>query len=105
MAKKVEQKEISVEDKLRALYDLQLVDSRLDEIRNTRGELPLEVEDLGDDIIQMETRIKKIDAEIDDLQSEIKNKKKSIETAEALIKKYTKQQDSVRNNQIGRAYV
>lgn len=98
MAKKVEQKEISVEDKLRALYDLQLVDSRLDEIRNTRGELPLEVEDLGDDIIQMETRIKKIDAEIDDLQAEIKNKKESIKTAEALIKKYTKQQDSVRNN-------
>ena len=42
------------------MYDLQLVDSRLDEIRNTRGELPLEVEDLGDDIIQMETRIKKL---------------------------------------------
>lgn len=98
MAKKVEQKEMSVEDKLRALYDLQLVDSRLDEIRNTRGELPLEVEDLSDDVIQMETRTKKIDAEIEELQAEIKVKKESIKTSEALIKKYTKQQDNVRNN-------
>ena len=50
-------KELSVEEKLRALYDLQLIDSRLDEIRNTRGELPLEVEDLSDDVAQLETRI------------------------------------------------
>lgn len=98
MAKKVEQKEMSVEDKLRALYDLQLVDSRLDEIRNTRGELPLEVEDLSDDVIQMETRMKKIDAEIEELNAEIKVKKEAIKASEALMKKYTKQQDNVRNN-------
>ncbi|MFA7448608.1 MAG: hypothetical protein WCY77_09245 [Weeksellaceae bacterium] len=98
MAKKVEQKEMTVEQKLRALYDLQLVDSRLDEIRNTRGELPLEVEDLSDDVIQMETRVKKIDDEIKELEAEIKTKKEAIKASEALMKKYTKQQDNVRNN-------
>ena len=54
MAKK---KEISVEEKLRALYDLQLIDSRIDEIRNVRGELPLEVEDLEDEVAGLNTRI------------------------------------------------
>jgi len=98
MAKTVQTKEMSVEEKLRALYDLQLIDSRLDEIRNTRGELPLEVEDLSDDVAQMETRILKIDDEIKELDAEIKLKKESIKNSEALIKKYTKQQDNVRNN-------
>lgn len=98
MAKKTEQKEMSVEEKLRALYDLQLVDSRLDEIRNTRGELPLEVEDLSDDVAQMQKRIQKMDVEIQEWNSEIKSKKESIKASEALIKKYTKQQDNVRNN-------
>lgn len=98
MAKTVQQKEASVEEKLRALYDLQLIDSRLDEIRNTRGELPLEVEDLSDDVAQMETRISKIDEEIAELEGEIKLKKEAIKNSEALMKKYTKQQDNVRNN-------
>ncbi len=98
MAKKDQQKEMSVEEKLRALYDLQLIDSRLDEIRNTRGELPLEVEDLSDDVAQMETRIQKIDDEIKELDGEIKLKKEAIKNSEALIKKYAKQQDNVRNN-------
>ena len=98
MAKKDQQKEMSVEEKLRALYDLQLIDSRLDEIRNTRGELPLEVEDLSDDVAQMETRIQKIDEEINELDGEIKLKKEAIKNSEALMKKYTKQQDNVRNN-------
>lgn len=91
-------KEMSVEEKLRALFDLQLIDSRLDEIHNTRGELPLEVEDLKDDVIQMETRIQKIVDETKGLEEEIKLKKEVIKNAEALIKKYTKQQDNVRNN-------
>ncbi|MDD3459049.1 MAG: hypothetical protein PHO74_06195 [Weeksellaceae bacterium] len=98
MAKKVQQKEMSVEEKLRALYDLQLIDSRLDEIRNTRGELPLEVEDLGDDVAQMETRIQKIEDDIKNLENNIKSRKEDIKASEALIKKYTKQQDNVRNN-------
>lgn len=98
MAKKTEQKEMSVEEKLRALYDLQLVDSRLDEIRNTRGELPLEVEDLSDDVAQMEKRIQKMDVEIQEWNVEIKSKKEAIKASEALMKKYAKQQDNVRNN-------
>ncbi len=91
-------KELSVEEKLRALYDLQLIDSRLDEIRNTRGELPLEVDDLSDDVAQLETRIQKVVDETKGLDEEIKLKKEAIKNAEALIKKYTKQQDNVRNN-------
>ena len=91
-------KELSVEEKLRALYDLQLIDSRLDEIRNTRGELPLEVDDLSDDVAQMETRIQKVVDETKGLDEDIKLKKEAIKNAEALIKKYTKQQDNVRNN-------
>jgi predicted nucleic acid-binding Zn-ribbon protein len=98
MAKKDQQKEMSVEEKLRALYDLQLIDSRLDEIRNTRGELPLEVEDLSDDVAQMETRIQKIDEEIKELDGEIKLKKEAIKNSETLMKKYAKQQENVRNN-------
>ncbi len=89
---------MTVEEKLRALYDLQLIDSRLDKIRETRGELPLEVEDLSDDVAQMETRIRKIDDEINGLENEVKSRKDAIKSSEALIKKYTKQQDNVRNN-------
>ena len=63
MAKK---KELSIEDKLRSLYDLQLIDSRIDEIRNVRGELPLEVEDLEDDIAGLNTRLEKIQSEVSD---------------------------------------
>jgi len=91
-------KELSVEEKLRALYDLQLIDSRLDEIRNTRGELPLEVDDLSDDVAQLETRIQKVVDETKGLDEDIKLKKEAIKNAETLIKKYTKQQDNVRNN-------
>lgn len=98
MAETKNSKELSVEEKLRALYDLQLIDSRLDEIRNTRGELPLEVEDLNDDVLQMEKKISKVDDEIAALEGEINQKKEAIVNAEALIKKYTKQQDNVRNS-------
>jgi hypothetical protein len=55
-------KELSVEDKLRAIYDLQLIDSRIDEIRNVRGELPLEVEDLEDEVAGLSTRSDKLKA-------------------------------------------
>ena len=96
MAKKV--KENTVEYKLRTLYSLQLIDSRLDEIRNTRGELPLEVEDLEDDIVGLNTKVDKIKTEISVLEGSINEKKTGIKDAEASIKKYNKQQDSVRNN-------
>ena len=76
MAKKTV--EISVEEKLRALYDLQIIDSRLDEIRNTRGELPIEVEDLEIEIEGLNKRAQKFENEIKDLNDEINNKKEGI---------------------------
>jgi len=66
--------EISVEEKLRALYDLQIIDSRLDEIRNTRGELPIEVEDLEIEIEGLETRAEKFHAEIKDQNDQYKKR-------------------------------
>lgn len=95
MAKKTE---VTVEDKLRALYDLQLIDSRIDEIKNTRGELPLEVQDLEDEIEGLNTRLTNFNNDIENLETSIKNRKQSIEEANALIKKYTTQQKNVRNN-------
>jgi len=95
MAKK---KESTVEEKLRALFDLQLIDSRVDEIRNVRGELPLEVEDLEDEVAGMSTRLDKMNADLAVIEDSIKEKKNLIEEAKSLIKKYTAQQDNVRNN-------
>ena len=95
MAKKTE---ITVEEKLRALFDLQLIDSRIDKIRDIRGELPLEVEDLEDELAGMTTRLDKLVDGIEVVENDISNKKNQIEEAKVLIKKYTKQQDNVRNN-------
>ena len=90
--------EITVEEKLRTLYDLQLIDSRIDEIRNVRGELPLEVEDLEDEVAGMNTRLDKLKADLEVIEEQIKEKKNNIEESKGLIKKYTTQQDNVRNN-------
>ena len=95
MAKKVE---FSVEDKLRALYDLQLIDSRVDKIRSVRGELPLEVEDLEDEVAGLELRVSKIHEELDQCSEEIKSKQNTTEHAKSMIKKYNDQQKNVRNN-------
>ncbi|WP_299337253.1 C4-type zinc ribbon domain-containing protein [uncultured Psychroserpens sp.] len=95
MAKKAE---ASVEDRLRALYDLQLIDSRVDEIRNVRGELPLEVQDLEDEVEGLNTRLEKLATNLELIDDQIKSKKNLIEEAKALIKKYTEQQKNVRNN-------
>src|SRR5690606_23851313 len=91
-------KEVTVEEKLRALYDLQLIDSHIDKIRNVRGELPLEVEDLEDEIAGLETRIGKINEEVSELDTEIKNKKNLIKDSQEKISKYETQQKNVRNN-------
>lgn len=91
-------KELNVEDKLRALYDLQLIDSRIDEIKNTRGELPLEVEDLEDEIEGLKTRLSTFNNDVENIETSIKNRKNTIEEAKALIKKYNTQQKNVRNN-------
>lgn len=91
-------KEVSVEEKLRALYDLQLIDSRIDAMKLMRGELPLEVEDLEDDIAAYETRLEKLDEQMKDFDTDIANKKLGIDEAKTHITKYTKQQEKVRNN-------
>lgn len=95
MAKKAE---LSVEDRLRALYDLQLIDSRVDEIRNIRGELPLEVRDLEDEVEGLSTRLEKLNGGLSMVDDDIKSKKNLIEEAKSLIKKYAEQQKNVRNN-------
>ena len=91
-------KELSVEEKLRALYDLQLIDSRIDEIRNVRGELPLEVEDLEDEVAGLTTRLEKLQNDLVTIETSIKEKKNAIENHQVAIKKYSEQQKDVRNN-------
>ena len=95
MAKKTE---ITIEDKLRALYDLQLIDSHIDEIKSMRGELPLEVEDLEDEVEGLKTRAEKLNDDLETINTKVSNKKNVIEDAKALIKKYAEQQKNVRNN-------
>ncbi|MBK5208061.1 MAG: hypothetical protein JJE44_00990 [Flavobacteriaceae bacterium] len=91
-------KEVTVEEKLRALYDLQLIDSRIDEIKSVRGELPLEVEDLEDEVVGLNKRLVNLDEEVTVLKKEITDKKLVIDEANTLVKKYTEQQKKVRNN-------
>jgi len=103
MAKKasatvVNPKEMTVEEKLRALYDLQLIDSKIDRIRTVRGELPLEVQDLEDEIVGLDTRINKLKGELAAVEAEISNRKNAIKDSQALIKKYEQQQANVRNS-------
>ncbi|MER3373484.1 MAG: hypothetical protein RIM83_02495 [Allomuricauda sp.] len=91
-------KESTVEEKLRALYDLQLIDSRVDEIRNVRGELPLEVQDLEDEVLGLKTRLDKLKTDVETINFEITAKKNLIEESKTLIKKYAEQQKNVRNS-------
>ena len=95
---KVENKDIPVEEKLKALYELQLVASEIDKIKILRGELPLEVQDLEDEIAGLQTRIENFKADIKAAADAVKNRKADIENAKALIEKYKAQQDNVRNN-------
>lgn len=93
-----DKKEIPVEDKLKALFELQAIDSEIDKIRILRGELPLEVRDLEDEIEGLQTRVKNFEDEIKNLQSMVSEKKNAIKDSQALIKKYEEQQSKVRNN-------
>ncbi|MEN8202854.1 MAG: C4-type zinc ribbon domain-containing protein [Bacteroidota bacterium] len=90
--------EMTVAEKLKALYDLQLVDTSIDKIRILRGELPLEVQDLEDEIEGLQTRVSKYDDDIESLDKSISGKKQEISNAQELIKKYEEQQNNVRNN-------
>ncbi|GAB3922764.1 zinc ribbon domain-containing protein [Mucilaginibacter myungsuensis] len=90
--------EQTVEQKLKALYELQTIHSEIDKIRQVRGELPMEVADLEDDVAGLETRIQKIKYELDDLEDEIVARKNTIKDAQTNIKKYEAQLNDVKNN-------
>lgn len=96
-AKSVEA-ELTIEEKLRALYSLQMVDSEIDKIRTLRGELPLEVQDLEDEVEGLATRIGNLKSEVDELEKTVVGKTNEITASQALIKKYEEQQSNVRNN-------
>jgi predicted nucleic acid-binding Zn-ribbon protein len=91
-------KESTVEEKLRALYDLQLIDTRIDEIRNVRGELPLEVEDLESEVAGLNKRLENFNEEVAEFDQQIKSLKNNIEVAKEMVKKYEANLKNVRNN-------
>lgn len=95
---KHDEKDVSVEVKLKALHELQTVVSDIDKIKVLRGELPLEVQDLEDEIAGLKTRLVNLDSETKSLDTSINNKKIAIKDSQALIAKYTEQQNNVRNN-------
>ena len=97
MAKK-DPTDLSVEEKLKTLYQLQTTLSAIDEKRALRGELPLEVQDLEDEIAGLNTRVEKIKAEIEDFQQAVSQKKTEITEAQASVERYKKQLDDVKNN-------
>ena len=98
MAAKIQKDDMSVEEKLRALYDLQKVVTEIDKIKILRGELPLEVQDLEDELEGLATRISNYEAEIKTVNDTISSKKNEIKESGELIKKYEEQQNNVRNN-------
>ncbi len=91
-------KDFSVEEKLIAVLALQKIDSKIDEIKTLKGELPMEVKDLEDEIEGLQTRINNIDGEINNINTFVETKTAAKKEAQALIKKYEKQQDNVKNN-------
>ncbi len=99
MSAKIKEKmDASVEGKLRALYELQLIDSKIDRLRTIRGELPLEVADLEDTVTGLETRLANATGEMEELENQLNEKKQAIKDYQANIKKYEAQQTKVRNN-------
>ncbi|MES2689567.1 MAG: C4-type zinc ribbon domain-containing protein [Bacteroidota bacterium] len=90
--------ELSVEQKLKALYKLQVIDSKIDKLRSVRGELPMEVADLEDELAGFETRSENLDAEVKQMEASISANKTKIMDAKANVKKYEKQLDNVKNN-------
>ncbi|MBK5202739.1 MAG: hypothetical protein JJE45_03345 [Prolixibacteraceae bacterium] len=87
-----------IKEKLKALYELQTVVSDIDKIKTLRGELPLEVQDLEDNVTGLETRIQNFEDEIKKFETSISGKKSQIKESQALVKRYTEQQNEVRNN-------
>ena len=97
MAKK-EEKLMTVEEKLRALYELQTVDSKIDELRTLAGELPQEVKDMSDEVEGLKTRLTNIENSIKECETGISEHRVRIENANAMISRYREQQNNVRNN-------
>jgi predicted nucleic acid-binding Zn-ribbon protein len=98
MAGTATKKEVTVAEKLDALFELQKIDSEIDRIRTIRGELPLEVQDLEDELEGLETRINKIQEETKELETEVLDRKNATKDSETAISKYKEQQNNVRNN-------
>ena len=96
--KKTAEVDYSMYEKIVALYELQKIDSQIDEINKVKGELPLEVEDLEDTVAGLNTRLENINREIDELVSLTRQRQREIEEANALINRYKEQQGNVRNN-------
>lgn len=91
-------KDFSIEEKLTAVLTLQKIDSKIDEIQTLKGELPIEVKDLEDDVTGLQTRIDNIENELNNIHAYIDSRKNAKKEAEALIAKYEKQQDNVKNS-------
>ena len=98
MATKAKKTEVSIAEKLDALFNLQKIDSEIDRIKIIRGELPLEVQDLEDEIEGLTTRLDKLENDLSDAEASILNHKNTIKDATAAIEKYKEQQNNVRNN-------
>jgi hypothetical protein len=99
MSAKIKEKiDASIEGKLKSLYELQLIDSKIDRLRTVRGELPLEVSDLEDTVAGLETRLTNVTEEVAELENQLNEKKQAIKDFQANIKKYEAQQGKVRNN-------
>lgn len=96
--KKTAEVDYSMQEKILALYELQKIDSKIDEINKVKGELPLEVQDLEDVMAGMKTRIEHINAEIEELNTLSKQRKREVDQAKIMIGNYKEQQNNVRNN-------
>lgn len=94
MAKKTK----TVEERLKSLFDLQTIDSKIDEIKILKGALPIEVSDLEDEITGLDTRVNKLNSQLEDIDNNIAKHKENIKTSETLIERYNKQLDDVKNN-------
>jgi predicted nucleic acid-binding Zn-ribbon protein len=96
--KKTSEVDYSMQEKIMALYELQKIDSQIDEINKVKGELPLEVQDLEDEIEGLKTRIDNINAEMEEFNSLTKQRKREVDQAKIQITHYKEQQNNVRNN-------
>ena len=96
--KKTNEVDYSMQEKIMALYQLQKIDSEIDEINKVKGELPLEVQDLEDELAGLNTRIENINAEIEELNSLTRQRKREVDQAKIMIGNYKEQQNNVRNN-------